>query len=54
VILFRRQVDGRPSRQAALLLANLPPLEQPLNRGCIAMIEGSRIRIRELPIVGAE
>ena len=54
VILFRREVDRRPLQQATLLLANLPLLEEPLNRGCIAVIEGSRIRLRELPVIGAE
>jgi len=52
VILFRREADRRPLRQAALLLVNLPALEEPLDRGCIAVIEGARIRIRQPPIIG--
>lgn len=50
IVLFRREVDRQPLRQAALLLANLPTMEDPLNRGCVAVIERSRIRVRQLPI----
>jgi predicted nuclease of predicted toxin-antitoxin system len=54
VVLFRRETDRRPLHQAHLLLANLLALEEPLNRGCVAVIEGSRIRVRQLPISGTE
>jgi predicted nuclease of predicted toxin-antitoxin system len=50
IVLFRREVDRRPLQQAALLLANLPTMKDALNRGCVAVIERSRIRIRQLPI----
>jgi hypothetical protein len=52
VILFWRQRDRRPVRQAELLLANLSALTEALTRGCVAVIEDTRIRIRDLPIGG--
>jgi predicted nuclease of predicted toxin-antitoxin system len=52
VILFRLTADRRPDRQADLLLANLGSLHEVLERGCVAVIEPSRIRVRLLPIGG--
>lgn len=49
VILFRRRADRSPERQLALLTANLPMIERSLLRGCIAIIEETRVRIRLLP-----
>ena len=50
IILFRRDSSRRPDQQLSLLLANLPALEEALERGCAAVLEGTRIRLRSLPI----
>ena len=50
VILFRGNVDRWPDKQAERLLANLDQLKEPLSEGCIATIELSRVRVRQLPI----
>lgn len=50
VVLFRRRYDRRPQRQALVLLANLPGIEEDLLRGSIVIIEGVRLRIRALPV----
>jgi len=52
-VLFRRSSGRRPEIQAALLLANLPPIEEALRQGAIATIEESLVRLRLLPLGGA-
>lgn len=52
LILFRRTADRRPNRQLSLLLANLPSIQEALERGAVVVIEQQRLRIRSLPITG--
>jgi len=50
VVLFRRGVDRKPAQQVALLLANIPAIEAPLESGCVVVFDEARVRIRMLPI----
>jgi len=50
IVLFRRESSRRPDRQIVLLQTNLPAIEDALEQGCIAVLEGTRIRVRSLPI----
>ena len=52
VILFRRGAPRIPARQVALVLANLPRVSGALDAGAVVVFEGTRVRIRSLPIAG--
>ena len=49
-ILFRRSAPRDPGRQVDVLLENLPQLGTYLDEGSVVVIEGTRLRIRSLPI----
>jgi predicted nuclease of predicted toxin-antitoxin system len=54
LILFRQVQNRRPERQAELLLANLPAIEEPLQTGCVVVFDDARLRVRRLPVGGGE
>ena len=54
LVLFRRRTDRRPERQAALLLKNLPAIADAIESGSVVVIEQTRVRIRALPLTGAD
>jgi predicted nuclease of predicted toxin-antitoxin system len=54
VVLFRRASGRRPDAQVRLLLANLPGVMEALMEGSVVVLEDLRVRIRKLPIAGAD
>jgi predicted nuclease of predicted toxin-antitoxin system len=50
VIIIRRGSQRRPAEQVALLLVNLPGIEEAVRQGSIVVFDQDRIRIRPLPI----
>jgi hypothetical protein len=50
LVLFRTGSRNRPEEQLALLLANLPNIEQALLTGSVVTFKGNLVRIRSLPI----
>jgi len=50
VLLFRLSTQHHPDHQIRVLLENLSDLSADLERGCIAVFEDTRIRVRPLPI----
>jgi predicted nuclease of predicted toxin-antitoxin system len=53
-ILFRSLTERKPERQAALLIQQINTLQESLERGCIVVIDSTRVRVRPLPIGGTE
>lgn len=51
-VLLRHTNDLTPSDQVALLLQNLPTVEEELTSGAIVTITRDRLRVRTLPIRG--
>ena len=50
VVLVRRVIGRRVNDVAGILIANLPPIEDDLDRGSIVVIGDDSVRIRQLPI----
>lgn len=50
VVLFREGVPHEPKQQAEFFLANLSAIEDQLLLGAIVVFDGTRIRVRTLPI----
>lgn len=53
-ILLRRSTGRRAMQQVALILNNLASIQHTLEQGAVVTFDQSRIRIRKLPILGAD
>lgn len=53
-VIILRGRPKRPMAQLKLILRNIGGLEDALNRGCVAVFEETRIRVRLLPIGESE
>jgi predicted nuclease of predicted toxin-antitoxin system len=49
-ILLRGEISRRPMVQSRILLTNMKAIEEELRKGCIVVMDGTRMRIRSLPI----
>lgn len=49
-VVILRRFPRRPELQAKLLLVNLPDITESLSAGAVAVFDGTRIRLRKLPI----
>ena len=52
VILIRRISDRHPTKQGAIIIENLPDLEDDLLSGAVVVFDEQRIRVRPLPLRG--
>ncbi len=50
VVLLRHTASVPPSRQGALLVANLPHVAKELEAGAVVSLSPTRLAVRELPI----
>jgi hypothetical protein len=49
LILLRRQHHRRSGELVALILANLPDVEESLDLGAVVVFDEARVRVRPLP-----
>ena len=54
VILFRYDAPRIPSLQLELLLKNVAALSSELENGCVVVFNGTRVRVRSLPILKSQ
>lgn len=52
VVMIRTATQRRPDAQAQLLLDNLPLVAPALARGALVVLEDTRLRVRDLPMLG--
>lgn len=53
-VLLRTYEPLAPDEQVAVLVANLPAVQDDLERGAIVVVERHRIRVRQLPVPGPQ